>query len=125
MSRITVTEAAKKFGISRATIYSKIKKNQLTKDENGLIDSSDCVRVFGSVKLNTIKQTANVGQDVTSLEVDMLKKENQRLIEQINQLQKQLEYAQASEQWLKRQLDQKLIEDKTPQKKGLMSRFFN
>lgn len=126
MSRITVTEAANKFGISRATIYSKINKNQLNKDDNGLIDSADCVRVFGSVKVSKNKQLANVNVDVTSVEIESLRRENKILVEQINQLQKQLEYSQSNETWLKQQLvNQKLIEDKTPQRKGLISRFFN
>lgn len=125
MSRITVTEAAKQFGISRATIYSKIKKNQITKDDNGLIDASDCVRVFGSVKVNKTRQPVNVNVDVTSVELELVKKENLRLVEQINHLQKQLEFAQADQTWLKEKLSQKLIEDKTPQKRGLISRIFN
>ena len=41
-----------------------------------------------------------------------------------NALEKQLEYVKANEAWLKQQLDQKLIEHKSYEKKGLLGRIF-
>ena len=42
----------------------------------------------------------------------------------VEQLEKQLEYVKANEAWLKQQLDQKLIEHKNHEKKGLLGRLF-
>jgi hypothetical protein len=43
---------------------------------------------------------------------------------QVSSLEKQLQYVQANEAWLKQQLDQKLIEHKNNDKKGLLGRLF-
>jgi molecular chaperone GrpE (heat shock protein) len=51
------------------------------------------------------------------IEIEQLK----RLIEQ---LEKQLEYVKANENWLKQQLEQKLIEQKSYERRGLLSKLF-
>jgi molecular chaperone GrpE (heat shock protein) len=51
------------------------------------------------------------------IEIEQLK----RLIEQ---LEKQLEYVKANENWLKQQLEQKLIEQKNYERRGLLSKLF-
>lgn len=48
MSRINISQASKKFNVSRNTLYKYIKSGKLTKDENGLVDTSDLIRLFGS-----------------------------------------------------------------------------
>ena len=55
----------------------------------------------------------------------LLQQKIEQLKEQVEQLEKQLEYVKANEAWLKQQLDQKLIEHKNNEKKGLLSRFFS
>ena len=55
MSRINISQASKKFNVSRNTLYKYIKSGKLTKDENGLVDTIDLVRLFGS-HVNTQSQ---------------------------------------------------------------------
>ena len=62
-----------------------------------------------------------------SLDSDQIKKAHKKhkyTKEQVEQLEKQLEYVKQNEAWLKQQLDQKLIEHKNHEKKGLLGRLF-
>ena len=78
--------------------------------------------------LNNTEQTVQFSE----LKSEQLKNSNEQLLEQqveqlkaqIEQLEKQLDYVKANEAWLKQQLDQKLIEHKKHEKKGLLSKFF-
>jgi molecular chaperone GrpE (heat shock protein) len=54
----------------------------------------------------------------------LLQKQVEQLQLQVSSLEKQLQYVQANEAWLKQQLDQKLIEHKNNDKKGLLGRIF-
>ncbi|MEG1235295.1 MAG: DNA-binding protein, partial [Acinetobacter sp.] len=54
----------------------------------------------------------------------LLLKQVEQLQLQVASLEKQLQYVQANEAWLKQQLDQKLIEHKNNEKKGLLGRIF-
>ena len=54
----------------------------------------------------------------------LLQKQVEQLQLQVASLEKQLEYVQANEVWLKQQLDQKLIEHKNNEKKTLLGRLF-
>ena len=62
MSKLSISEAAKYVGVSRATMYSHIKKKGLSveKDENGnqKIDMSELVRVYQD-RLKTPEEAAN------------------------------------------------------------------
>ena len=136
MSTITINQASKLFSVSRNTIYARIKKGEITKDSNGLVSVQDMIRLFGnktdkkateqaiSELLNTPEQHAqstpvqlNNTEHLLTLQIEQLKA-------QVEQLEKQLEYVKANEAWLKQQLDQKLIEHKNYEKKGLLGRLF-
>ncbi|AZM39901.1 DNA-binding protein [Acinetobacter baumannii] len=136
MSTITINQASKLFSVSRNTIYARIKKGEITKDSNGLVSVQDMIRLFGnktdkkateqaiSELLNTHEQHAqstpvqlNNTEHLLTLQIEQLKA-------QVEQLEKQLEYVKANEAWLKQQLDQKLIEHKNYEKKGLLGRLF-
>ncbi len=129
MSRINISQASKKFNVSRNTLYKYIKSGKLTKDENGLVDTSDLIRLFGS-HVNSQQPST---QDDTENEHNiaqyqhreqLLQKQVEQLQLQVSSLEKQLQYIQANESWLKQQLDQKLIEHKNNDKKGLLGRLF-
>jgi septal ring factor EnvC (AmiA/AmiB activator) len=45
---INIKAAAEMVKVSRTTIYEKIKSGELSKSENGKIDTSELLRVFGS-----------------------------------------------------------------------------
>ena len=136
MSNVSINQASKLFKISRNTIYARIKKGDITKDSNGNVSVQDMIRLFGSrqdkkatnnaVKdlLNELEHTEqdnsvqlNNTEQLLLIEIEQLK----RLIEQ---LEKQLEYVKANENWLKQQLEQKLIEQKNYEKKSLFSKLF-
>jgi molecular chaperone GrpE (heat shock protein) len=140
MSKLSINQASKLFKVSRNTIYARIKKGEITKDSEGLVSAQDMVRLFGNKTdkkatekavielLNNTEQTVQVSEQKS----EQLKNNNEQLLEQqveqlkaqIEQLEKQLDYVKANEEWLKQQLDQKLIEHKHYEKKGLLSRLF-
>lgn len=126
MARISISQAARDFKVSRNSIYKKINSRQLTKDSEGLVDTSDLLRVFSS---STSKQQLSTVSDNSEIQVighreQLLQQEVDKLKMQVQSLQQQLQYVQANEAWLKQQLDQKLIEHKSQDKKGLLGRIF-
>ena len=120
---ISVTKAAKEWGVSRTTIYQKINDGELSRTADKKIDTSEMLRVFGEpvVKkrteqtVGTSSSTSSNSQDVQNstvlehqLEIEKLRNEHLRqqvidqkeLIEdyrqQITQLNKTLAAANAS-----------------------------
>ena len=120
---ISVTKAAKEWGVSRTTIYQKVNDGELSRTADKKIDTSEMLRVFGEPvskkrteqSLNSSDNTHLNSQTVQSctalehqLELEKLKNEHLRhqvsdqkqLIEnyqqQIGQLNKTLEKANAS-----------------------------
>ena len=121
--KISVTKAAKEWGVSRTTIYHKVNDGELSRAADKKIDTSEMIRVFGEPlskkrteqSLNSPNNTYLNSQTVQSctalghqLELEKLKNEHLRqqvndqkqLIEnyqqQIGQLNKTLEKANAS-----------------------------
>lgn len=126
MARISISQAARDFKVSRNSIYKKINSGQLTKDSEGLVDTSDMLRLFSS---STTKQQSSTASDNVQVQTlghreQLLQQEVDKLKMQVQALEQQLQYVQANEAWLKQQLDQKLIEHKSSEKKGLLGRFF-
>ena len=120
---ISVTKAAKEWGVSRTTIYQKLNSGELSRTADKKIDTAEMFRVFGEPiskkrtgrSLNTLNSTHLNSQKVQSstelehqLELEKLKNEHlqqqvsdqKQLIEnyqqQIAQLNKTLEKAHAS-----------------------------
>lgn len=136
MSNLTINQAGKLFNVSRNTIYARIKKGEMTKNAEGLVSAQDMIRLFGNridkkateqaitEQLNTQQKTVQSFEQPSSNTEQLLTLQIEQLKAQVEQLQKQLEYVQANEQWLKQQLDQKLIEHKNYEKKGLLGRLF-
>lgn len=129
MSRINISQASKKFNVSRNTLYKYIKSGKLTKDAEGLVDTSDLIRLFGSHVTSQSQSTPSDSQpehDIAQYQhrEQLLQKQVDQLQLQVASLEKQLDYVQNNEKWLKQQLDQKLIEHKSPEKKGLLGRIF-
>ena len=140
MSTLSINQASKLFKVSRNTIYARIKKGDITKDSEGLVSAQDMVRLFGNKTdnkatekavielLNNTDKTVQVSEQkseqLKSSSEQLLEQQVEQLKTQIEQLEKQLDYVKANEAWLKQQLDQKLIEHKKHEKKGLLSKFF-
>ena len=130
MTKITITQASKDFGVSRNTLYKKIRQGLLTQDSDGLLDASDLIRVIGSQgKVNASSDTINTEN------VNSVNRELQHEIEQlkqllamkeilINQLQQQVSDLRQDKEQLYNQINQKRIEHKPENRKGLLGRFF-
>jgi archaellum component FlaC len=140
MSNISINQASKLFKVSRNTIYARIKKGELTKNSEGNVSVQDMMRLFGnksdkkvigqaitellSSSNNTVQQIdQSIEQPKSNIE-QLLNQKIEQLKTQVEQLESQLEYVKANEAWLKQQLDQKLIEHKNNEKKGLLGRLF-
>ena len=102
---ISVTKAAKEWGVSRTTIYQKINDGELSRTADKKIDTSEMLRVFGEpvVKKRT-EQTMNTSYSTSSNSQDVL---NSTVLEH------QLEIEKLRNEYLRQQvIDQKeLIED--------------
>ena len=129
MSRITVTQAAKDFNVSRNTLYKKIRQGLLTKDADGRLDVNDLIRVIGSQSENTNKNVT-LNKDDTQIIIDdvQLQQEVEQLKQLlamkeifINQLQQQIADLRQDKEQLYNQINQKRIEHK---KGGLLNRIF-
>ena len=135
MSNLSINQASKLFKVSRNTIYARIKKGDLTKNADGFVSVQDMMRLFGSkadkksteqAVIELLSNTNNIEQQpeqAKSNSEQLLMQQIEQLKVQVEHLEKQLEYVKANEAWLKQQLDQKLIEHKTYEKKGFLERF--
>lgn len=136
MSYISINQASKLFKVSRNTVYARIKKGDMTKNSDGLVSVQDMMRLFGNkadkkATDNAVNDLMNTTNNIEQA-IEQPKNNNEQLLlqqieqlkGQIEQLEKQLEYVKANEAWLKQQLDQKLIEHKNHEKKGLLGRLF-
>ena len=59
---ISVSEASKKWGVSRTTIYKKIDDRELSKNSDKKIDTTEILRVFGN--LPSAARTKQNGKNV-------------------------------------------------------------
>jgi chromosome segregation ATPase len=130
MAKVSITQASKDFGISRNTLYKKVRQGLLTQDSEGLLDVNDLIRVIGS------QGKANVSSDTENTEnVNSVTRELQHKIEQlkqllamkeilINQLQQQVSDLRQDKEQLYNQINQKRIEHKPENRKGLLGRIF-
>ena len=132
MSNISINQASKLFKVSRNTIYARIKKGEITKSSDGNVSVQDMMRLFGNkadkkateqAVNELLNSTNNIEQPKINNE-QVLLQQIEQLKGQIDQLEKQLEYVKQNEAWLKQQLEQKLIEHKSYEKKGLLGRLF-
>lgn len=129
MSRITISKASKDFKVSRNTIYKALEKGKLTRDAEGKVDVIDLMRLFGE-HTGTAQQSTAVNIQ-TAQAIEQVEQREQLLQQQVDQLKAQvqllevqLQYVKQNEAWLKQQLDQKLLEQKRHEGKGLLGRLF-
>lgn len=88
---IGVSEAAKKWNLSRQYIYRKIKSGELSRLGNGSIDTSELLRVFGEPKKDEV---SIVDSNKTVVSDSQLQQENILLRSQIQQLEGSLSHAE-------------------------------
>lgn len=130
MAKVNITQASKDFGISRNTLYKKVRQGLLTQDSDGLLDVNDLIRVIGSQgKVNVSSDTVNT-ENVNSVtrelqyEIEQLKQLLAMKEILINQLQQQVSDLRQDKEQLYNQINQKRIEHKPENRKGLLGRFF-
>lgn len=133
MSKISPTQIAKKWKVSRTTVYDKMNSGELSYTTSGksrLVDVSEVIRVFGSVQEKHTEKTdvtATLQQQNTDIAQELadIKKELQHQKELFNLLEKNLsseqertvEQKQIIEDYRNRET--KLLESNRP--KGLLS----
>ena len=126
MPILTITEAAKAAGISRPTLYRRIKSGQLSTarqpDGTKGIDSSELVRVFGVLQMNT-NHTVNSEhreiEDVLHERIKGLARESELLLRENELLRTQLANAENEKIRLLGLLEQRLLEaSKGQRRKG-------
>lgn len=101
MKALTVIELAKLYGMNRQSIYKRINKGDLTKNNDGKIDFAEAIRVFGEPSQRSNRNvTVQSHATQKSAEVDVLR-------QQVDMLKKQLELAQDREQFQREQLQAK------------------
>ena len=130
MAKITITQASKDFGVSRNTVYKKVRQGLLTQDSEGLVDVNDLIRVIGSQPRTSISvdtmNTTNVNSVNRELqhEIEQLKQLLTMKEILINQLQQQVSDLRVDKEQLYNQINQKRIEHKPENRKGLLSKLF-
>jgi predicted transcriptional regulator len=127
---ITISEVSKKWGITRATIYKKINQGKLSRLSDRLIDVAEVVRVFGEPSVSKkIKDTVSIGGYTQGENAALLQEKIRNLEDTVRQSKDREREAREREDWLRGQVEKLtetigLLEDKTPRKKGLLSRLF-
>jgi phage terminase small subunit len=118
---ITIRDIQQRWNISRPTIYKHIRQGKLSRLENGKVDVSEVLRVYGEPKETQTRQ-----------EIDTVDtQEKALLLEKIRLLESQLDDARERESWLKSQVETaqttiKLLEYRQPvqseKRQGLFAR---
>ena len=115
---ISVTKAAKEWGVSRTTIYQKVNDGELSRTADKKIDVSEMLRVFGEPiskkrterSVNTVQSTLLNNQSVqysTDIEhqLELEKLKNEHLSQQVNEQKKLIENYQQQIAQLNKTLD--------------------
>lgn len=101
MKKMRVGELATLYGINRQSIYKRIKKGDLSKSADGLIDFSEALRVFGEPS-NRVMAVTELQQKFTEE-----KTESYTLKLQVEMLEKQIKKLEENEAFLKEQITTK------------------
>ena len=118
---ITIRDIQQRWNISRPTIYKHIRQGKLSRLENGKVDVSEVLRVYGE------PQETQTRQEIDTLD----SQEKALLLEKIRLLESQLDDAREREGWLKSQVETaqatiKLLEYRKPEqpekRQGLFAR---
>lgn len=109
MARLSISDAIKQSGVARSTFYKKYVKQGLISvsehDGKKYIDSSELIRVFPGLKLETTKNTQSniIVQPVDTQSNNIEHPENTLLKMEIKLLREVLDKTEQDKQWLKDQ----------------------
>ncbi len=112
---ISVTKAAKEWGISRTTIYQKVNDGELSRTADKKIDTAEMLRVFGEpVSRKRTEQLLNAS-DNTHL--------NSQTVQSCTELEHQLELEKLKNEHLRQQVsDQKQLIENYQQQIGQLNK---
>lgn len=99
---ITVSDASKKWGVARTTIYRKIKNGKLSQS-NGRIDHAEMIRVFGEPSTDNNASS----EDITLLQqrAESLQRRVEELERSIHATQQEKAVLVQEKEWLRNQVD--------------------
>lgn len=121
MAQVSISQAAKMAGISRTTMYRYIADGKVSK-QNGKIDTSELIRVFGDLSNkndtnetetlhDTIGRPVTVGErEVLYQQIELLKAQNKALEDDKKYFQDLFKTEQESHKLLEHQLSTSWIE---------------
>ena len=102
-TKFSVMDASKAFKKSRTTIYEALKNGELSRDNDGLIDLSELIRVYGNpVGVQSSTRTEQVQKDV---QVHVQSEVENVLKDQISLLKNQLDLANQREKSLMQHIE--------------------
>ena len=102
-TKFSVMDASKAFKKSRTTIYESIKSGELSRDNDGLIDLSELIRVYGNpVGVQSSTRTEHAQKDPS---VHVQSEVENLLKDQISILKNQLELANQREKSLMQHIE--------------------
>lgn len=102
-TKFSVMDASKAFKKSRTTIYEALKNGELSRDNDGLIDLSELIRVYGNpIGVQSSTRTEQVQKDV---QVHVQSEVENLLKDQISLLKNQLDLANQREKSLMQHIE--------------------
>ena len=102
-TKFSVMDASKAFKKSRTTIYEALKNGELSRDNDGLIDLSELIRVYGNpIAVQSSTRTEQVQKDV---QVHVQSEVENVLKDQISLLKNQLDLANQREKSLMQHIE--------------------
>lgn len=123
---LSISKAAADFKVSRQTIHKYIKNGTLSQNSDKSIDSTEMVRVFGTVnKVVTNRKTRTKDEtEIAGLQaqIDTLTKQLEDYRRQLQDSKEREEHYRQKEQWYMVQLEQQKRIEHRP--KGLLSKLF-
>jgi predicted transcriptional regulator len=133
---LSIKAAAQLAKVSRTTIYKKIESGELSRSDNGTVDTTDVLRVFNGTSpvrrvqhKNTQNEHIKNVQDEQAIQKPDTFQLEQLYKAQIRLLEDSLRKSEAREEWLQSQVStltdtMKLLEaPKVEPRQGLFSRF--
>jgi DNA-binding XRE family transcriptional regulator len=133
---LSIKAAAQLVNVSRTTIYKKIESGELSRSDNGTVDTVDVLRVFnGTSPVHRVQHKKKQNEHVKAVQEEQAAPKSdtfqleQLYKAQIRLLEDSLRKSEAREEWLQNQVStltdtMKLLEaPKVEPTKGLFGRF--
>lgn len=110
---VSISEAIKLAGVSRATFYRYMDTGKISIQVNGAgkksVETSEIIRVFGEASKRPEKISADNLKQSVQIENVLVKQENQYLKETLNRLERELEQTKEREKRAEERLDAVLL----------------